>query len=173
MVAAPFNRNDSNLTVRIGCKLIYEAVAYTPILLDVRPHLEAGEWLRAEQLWLGQGLSSEEINNSHGNRLIRLILPPGKTEIRHDALVEVPPTADLDGVEFTSAVPPSQVPPEFLRYLLPSRFCESDKLSGFAWQTFGNLVPGWPRVRAISEAPTCRRGRFSSAGTVSVATLPI
>jgi transglutaminase-like putative cysteine protease len=139
------------LTVRVGCKLIYETQAETPMLLDVQPHLGPGQILKGEQLLLGHGLTAEAINNSHGNRLVRLILPPGKTEIHHDALVEVPPTFDVAGIELAAVVPPVLVPPELLRYLLPSRYCESDKLAGFAWNTFGHLSPGWDRVHAVSD----------------------
>ncbi len=139
------------LTVRVGCKLVYETQADTPMLLDVQPHLGPGQILKGEQLLLGAGLVAEPLNNSHGNRLVRLILPPGRTEIRHDALVEVPATLDGAGIELAAAVPPVLVPPDLIRYLLPSRYCESDKLAAFAWHTFGNLGPGWPRVHAISD----------------------
>lgn len=147
---AKVNTTD-RLTVRVGCHLVYETEANTPMLLDVQPHLGAGQSLTAEQLVIGNNLAAEPIKNSHGNRLVRLILPLGKTDIRHDALVEVPVTPDVYGVEHAAVVPPLQVPPELLRYLLPSRYCESDKLAAFAWENFGKLEPGWPRVSAISD----------------------
>ena len=139
------------LTVRVGCHFVYETEANIPMLLDVQPHLGAGQSLKAEQLVIGNGLVAEPIKNSHGNRLVRLVLPMGKTDIRHDALVEVPTTPDVFGVEHAAMVTPLQVPPELLRYMLPSRYCESDKLATFAWETFGHLKPGWPRVSAVSD----------------------
>jgi transglutaminase-like putative cysteine protease len=151
MASEPKSKSHPKLTVRVGCKLIYETYADTPMLLDVQPHSGTGQVLQGEQLILGNGLEAEPIKNSHGNRLVRLVLPPGKTEIRHDALVEVPPTPDIKGIESAAAVPPVLVPPELLRYMLPSRYCESDKLAAFAWETFGQLAPGWPRVHAISD----------------------
>lgn len=147
----PKIQTHSKLIVRVGCKLTYEVNAPTPMLLDVQPHLGTGQVLQEEQLILGDGLTAEPIKNSHGNRLVRLILPPGKTDFRHDALVEVLTAADIEGAERAAAVPPAQVPPEFLRYMLPSRYCESDKLAAFAWENFGQLEPGWPRVKAISD----------------------
>jgi transglutaminase-like putative cysteine protease len=36
-----------------------------------------------------------------------------------------------------------------LRYLLASRYCEVDLLSGIAVDLFGNTKPGWERVQAI------------------------
>ncbi len=143
--------NDPLLTVRVGCKLVYETSATTPMLLDVQPHIDPGQIMQAEGLWLGDGLLAESIKNSHGIRLLRLMLPPGRTEIRHDALVTVPAVPDLEGVETATPLPPHEVAPELLRYVLPSRFCESDRLGTFAWQTFGHHAPVWPRVRAVSD----------------------
>jgi transglutaminase-like putative cysteine protease len=43
------------------------------------------------------------------------------------------------------------VPDEVLRYLMPSRYCESDLLSRVAQQMFGHLPHGLSRVRAIEN----------------------
>lgn len=142
---------DDLLTVRVGCHLIYETCAETPLLLDVQPQLLPPQVLQAERLWLGSGLPFTPIVNSHGNRLVRLVLPPGRTEIRHDALVETPPTYDLDGVEQAPAAAAAELPASVLRYTLPSRYCESDKISAFAWQTFGSGPIGWPRIKAVLD----------------------
>lgn len=159
-------RSPARLTVRVGCKLVYETNAETPILLDVQPNPVAGQALKGEQLLLGEGLPAEPIKNAHGNRLVRSVLPPGKTEVRHDALVEVAPTPDVLGIEHAAAVPPLRVPPELLRYLLPSRYCESDKLGSFAWQTFGQFEAGWPRVHAVSDWVHSQiEYRFGSGGS--------
>ena len=45
----------------------------------------------------------------------------------------------------------SLLPPAFLRYTLPSRYCDSDKLMNFAWQQFGTTRQGIERVRAICD----------------------
>src|SRR5258708_756456 len=139
------------LTVRVGCRLVYETAALTPMLLDVQPHIELGQVMQAEELRVGAGLPSQPITTSHGSRLLRLLLPAGRTEIRHDALIGLPLAYDLDGVEAAAAVTPDRLQPELLRYVLPSRYCESDKLGTFAWQTFGRHAAGWPRVKAVSD----------------------
>ena len=43
------------------------------------------------------------------------------------------------------------LPDEVLQFLLPSRYCDSDKLSSFAWARFGQIEAGWPRVQAICD----------------------
>lgn len=139
------------LAVRVGCDLVYEAATPTSFLLDVLPQLENGQGMVEERLTLGTGMVAESFVNNFGNRLLRVLLPAGRTEFRHDAVLLTSPAYDLDGVENAAVVPPEQLPADVLRYTLPSRYCESDKLINFAWEKFGNLPLGWPRVKAVSN----------------------
>lgn len=142
---------DDFLTVRVGCDLVYETVAQTSFLLDVLPQVEGRQILVDENLRLGNQMTAETIENTHGNRLLRVLLPPGRTEFRHDALVRLPATIDQLGIEQADVVAPELLPPDVLRYTLPSRYCESDKLSAFAWQNFGGIPQGYERVRAVCD----------------------
>ena len=45
--------------------------------------------------------------------------------------------------------PIEDLPNETLAFLLPSRYCEVDKLSDIAWKEFSHTPPGWQRVQAI------------------------
>ena len=140
-----------NLTLRFGCRLRYEATGPAVLLLNLQVLPLRSQRLLGEQLVLGDRLPAEPFIDSHGNRVWRLILAPGAHEIRHDALVSVP--AALDNHDLAPAAPVSldALPPELFRYTLPSRYCDSDKLGNFAWQEFGRIEHGMPRVLAISE----------------------
>jgi transglutaminase-like putative cysteine protease len=48
-------------------------------------------------------------------------------------------------------LPIEGLPAAVLPFLLASRYCEVDQLSGLAWQLFGNTPDGWPRVQAILD----------------------
>src|ERR1039458_1588019 len=52
---------------------------------------------------------------------------PGRNEVRHDALVAVSSMPDSRNIE-GNLVSVGQLPHELLRYTLPSRYCDSDKL---------------------------------------------
>jgi transglutaminase-like putative cysteine protease len=52
---------------------------------------------------------------------------------------------------YDRAVPVYEIPHALLRYTLPSRYCDSDKLMDFAWQTFGGIDLGLERVMAICD----------------------
>ena len=43
------------------------------------------------------------------------------------------------------------LPDQVLVFLLASRYCETDRLSDFAWAQFGATPLGWPRVQAICD----------------------
>jgi transglutaminase-like putative cysteine protease len=139
-----------NLTVRVGCKLAYETTVPTPVLFVLRPRLEGRVLVMQEKLSFGISLPSYEFWDSHGNTTSRSTFMPGRNEICHDALVAVsslPDTREITG----EIIPVGQLPSEVLRYTLPSRYCDSDKLLNFAWKEFGQTVHGLPRVQAICD----------------------
>ena len=139
-----------NLTVRVGCSLAYETSIPTPVLIVLRPRLEGRVLVMQEKLSFGIGQPSYEFQDSHGNITYRSLLMPGRNEIRHDALVAVsslPDTRQIQGNLLTVA----QLPAELLRYTLPSRYCDADKLRDFAWNQFGQIPHGLPRVQAICD----------------------
>lgn len=83
-----------------------------------------------------------------GNRFVRIDAPKGVLSVNYHAKVEIntgPQPLHLDEQPVTS------VPDEVLRYLMPSRYCESDVMSRAAQQLFGHLPQGLSRVRAIES----------------------
>ena len=144
------NWTSLNLTVRIGCNIAYETSVPTPVLFVLRPRLEGTVLVIQEKLSFGIGLPSYEFQDTHGNITYRSMLMPGRNEIRHDALVAVSSLADSRDVQ-GALVPVEQLSSDLLRYTLPSRYCDSDKLLNFAWNHFGQITNGLPRVQAISD----------------------
>jgi transglutaminase-like putative cysteine protease len=140
-----------DVTLRVGCSLVYDVTGSATLLVNVRPRPDRRHAVLAETLTLGDRLWSEEFEDSHGNRVLRVALRPGRNEIRHDALVATTSGPDNHDLAIAPAVPIGDLPPHLLRYTLPSRYCDSDKLTNFAWQKFGQVEHGWPRVQAISE----------------------
>lgn len=83
-----------------------------------------------------------------GNRFVRFDAGPGPLRLSYRASVKV--HAQSAGADLQE-VPVSDVPDEVLRYLMPSRYCESDVMGRAAAQLFGNLPPGIGRVQKIVE----------------------
>jgi transglutaminase-like putative cysteine protease len=145
MISTPLNIN-----VRVGCQATYETTVPTPALFVLRPRLEGKVLVMQEKLSFGIGLPSYEFQDFHGNITYRSTLMPGLNEIRHDALVAVSSLPDNREI-WGQVLPIGQLPFELLRYTLPSRYCDSDKLMNFAWNLFGNIPHGLPRVQAICD----------------------
>ncbi len=139
-----------DITVRVGCDLAYETSVPTPVLFVLRPRLEGRVLVMQEKLSFGIGLPSYEFQDSHGNIAYRATLMPGRNDVLHDALVAVssrPDDRDVRG----PVLPVGQLPSDLLRYTLPSRYCDSDKLMDFAWKNFGHIPNGLQRVQAICD----------------------
>lgn len=139
-----------NLTVRVGCSLAYEVSIPTAVLFVLKPRLEGRVLVMQEKLSFGIGLPAYEFQDSHGNITYRSMFMPGRNEIRHDALVAVSSLPDSREVN-APMLPVGQLPCDLLRYTVPSRYCDSDKLMDFAWNQFGSVPHGLARVQAICD----------------------
>jgi transglutaminase-like putative cysteine protease len=144
------NLAHSNLTVRVGCSLSYEVAVPTPVLFVLKPRRDGRNLVLQEMLSFGIGQPSYEFQDSHGNNTYHSTFMPGRNDVRHDALVSV--SASPDSREVIGGVlSVGQLPSDVLRYTLPSRYCDSDKLLDFAWNHFGLIPHGLPRVQAICD----------------------
>lgn len=147
--SSPFTA-ELDLTVRIGCELHYETRFYIPTYMVLRPRRLPTQRIEHERLSFEPSLRSSEETNSHDSILDRVTLKPGLNIIKHDALVAVPSAPErIPYLEV--ATPIDQLPSSILRYTLPSRYCDSDKLLMFAQQKFGGYPGGGPTVRAICD----------------------
>lgn len=144
------NFHPLNLTVRVGCRLAYHTSVPTPALFALRPRLEGRVHVVQERLSFGIGLPSYEYLDVHGNLTYRSTLMPGRNEVIHDALVAVSSLPD-SRVITGPLLPVGQLHHDLLPYTLPSRYCDSDKLMNFAWNQFGQVPQGLPRVQAICD----------------------
>jgi transglutaminase-like putative cysteine protease len=139
------------LLVRVGCRLVYEATGTASLLLNLRPRTDPQQALRQEMVSFDLGSPSEEFADVNGNVVHRIALHPGRHEIRHDALVAVSSLPDRHDLSDAAPIQPRDLPPALLRFTLPSRYCDSDKLINFAWQRFGAIEHGLPRILAICD----------------------
>ena len=124
------------LTIRLGCALSYLAEERSQILLLIQPAPSFDQSILSDEITVGSGEALERFTDAHGNKVLRTVLVPGKNEFRHDALLRV-------SIPNERSAPPldnsqdCQLPFNIVRYTLPSRYCESDKLGGFASEQFG------------------------------------
>jgi transglutaminase-like putative cysteine protease len=139
-----------DLSVRVGCELVYQAAAEAAILVIFKPRQAQTQLIREERIHFEPGLIPREFEDEHGNIVYRMMLKRGRNFLRHDAIVRVPSTRE-DAMRIDGVIAPQDLPPAVLRYTLPSRYADSDKMRDFAWGKFGQARQGLERVQAICD----------------------
>lgn len=84
-----------------------------------------------------------------GTRCMRLHAGPGPLTVAYAATVDMHHHA-ADPARIPE-VPVRDLPPEAVGYILPSRYCQSDRLVTLAMREFGHLWQGYSRVQAICD----------------------
>jgi transglutaminase-like putative cysteine protease len=139
------------MIIKIGFDIRFKLFGPTPMILMLFVHPSRRGDLRSEErLVVEPELPVTTYTDLFGNVAGRLFAPEGNIRFTLDALIEdsgKPDRTPCDAVQHKV----EELPDEVLAFLLPSRYCEVDKLSDSAWNLFGNTPPGWPRVQAICD----------------------
>ena len=99
---------------------------------------------------LEPSVPAKEYCDGFGNICHVIQAPAGRLTITSDFLVR--DSGDPDDVAPDAVQSPLEtLPVETLVYLLGSRYCETDRLSEFAWSEFGKVPKGWPLVQTICD----------------------
>ncbi len=143
--------------------LVHDARA--SLLFNVQPAVTALQQVSEERMELTPGAAwHERAMPGSPNRLISVKAPAGRFHLTYDAEVTAQPL-----VEPASALMEADVaglPHEVLGYLMPSRYCESDRLINFAEATFGHLPSGYARVVAVRDWVR-KKLRYASSGSTT------
>lgn len=102
-----------------------------------------------ESLRIDGAIDLQSHVDASGTRFVRFASHTGPVTVRYSADVEISPV--LSDPASLRELKPNEIPPATLPYVLPSRYCESDKLMPFAREKFGALKPGYGRVAAIVD----------------------
>jgi transglutaminase-like putative cysteine protease len=130
-----------------GCEMTLTADAPTPIIAMLRPRSGPAQWVASETYELEPFVPVVEYVDVFGNLCQRLVAPKGTFRISVKARVETSATIAVQkGAPFT---PIPDLPDDTLQYLLPSRYCPSDRLDGKAHEIVRDAKPGYDQVEAI------------------------
>jgi transglutaminase-like putative cysteine protease len=131
----------------VGCTLGYQVLTPTAhFTFNVLVNADASQRLLAEELVFAPETVPEKIATSKGNRVVRAEAAAGPFELRYRATVEVtrpPLPAEVKPDN------PGRLPLSVLAYMLPSRYCESDRFAPAAWELFGKVGNRAEQVREI------------------------
>jgi transglutaminase-like putative cysteine protease len=131
-----------------GCELAYRVAEPTMFLLQVEAARIASHAGLVDELRIVPDLQRDSVvAPMSGNRITRFVAPAGEVAIEYKGIVDL--RAHVEDPANIEETAPAKLPPEVLPFLLPSRYCESDRLDAFAKQQFGSLLPGFSRVTAV------------------------
>jgi transglutaminase-like putative cysteine protease len=142
------------MLIRIGYDIELSVAAPTALICMLRIHPSRRDDLVVpEALRISNDLPVEEYIDGFGNHCGRVAVPAGVASVRFTNLACVRDSGEPDIVEPTARqLDLPALPLATLQFLLPSRYCEVDsELLAFAWNRFGPVPPGWPRVQAICD----------------------
>jgi transglutaminase-like putative cysteine protease len=136
-------------TASIDLLLEYELFYGAHFWFNIEAALQGSHEVLQERLTITPSVKVRHFSDDRlGNRFVRLDAPKGLLSVNYNVKVELAPVVVPEQLE---EVPVTALPDDVLRYLMPSRYCESDVMSRAAQQLFGNLPQGIDRVRAIED----------------------
>lgn len=135
--------------LKTNCDLVFDIVVATPFVLMLRPRSGAQQWIAREEYKIVPSVPAFEFTDHYGNLCQRLIAPPGIFAVYTSAEVKTDDVPDLaPGAPFVEV---GRLPDAVLSYLLPSRYCESERFGQIAAEVTGGCIPGYDQVKAIEN----------------------
>lgn len=121
----------------------------TPFLLMLRPRSGPHQWVAREQFVIEPSVPVFEFTDPFGNLCQRLVAPAGPFSIR--TAVDVATASGADTGFGEPFIEVQNLPEATLPFLLPSRFCESDRFTTMAAELGSGWYPGYNQVQAIVD----------------------
>lgn len=142
---------DESMKLRVGYELRYTFPQATPSIIMLNVHYTRASDLEVpDHILISPSVPISGYRDGYGNWCSRIVAPAGPVLISSNSIIRdhgFPDPVVADAAQ----VPVEQLPDEAIVFLLPSRFCDSDKLLDLAWTEFGSAKPGWARVQAVCD----------------------
>lgn len=135
--------------IRVSCELSFELSVSTPFNLMLRPRSNVKQWIENDYYEIRPKVPVSEFSDSFGNLTQRIVAPKGNFEIKTSAIVKTQDKVDSD--ESASFIAIEDLPDGILKYLTPSRYCESDRFGELASSIIRDETTGYNQVLAIES----------------------
>lgn len=134
-----------------GYELNYLFPNPTPVISILNIHFSrVSDLLVPDHMVIDPSVNLSGYRDTFGNWCSRFLAPAGHVRMSSDFVIRDSGLPD-DEVVNLPQTPIEELPAEALMYLLPSRFCDSDRFQDLAWQLFGGTTPGSDRVHAVCD----------------------
>ncbi len=137
------------MKLKVSCELHFESIESSFLILMLRPFRGYQQWINSEVYNIEPAISLIESTDSFGNSCQHLLAPMGNFLIYTSAEVMVADSIDVaSGAYFVEI---QHLPNNVLHFLLPSRYCESDRFGDLAREITADVLLGYDQVSKISE----------------------
>jgi transglutaminase-like putative cysteine protease len=137
--------------IRAGYDIAFHCFQDVPMVLMLSVHpSRQHDLLTDHRIRFSPDIAAQDYHDVFGNICTRLVAPPGLIQISTEFLIADSGRPDEVAPD-TEQLPLERLPHDALMYLLGSRYCDTQKLSDFAWWKFGGIAGGWRRVQAICD----------------------
>ena len=131
------------------CKLVYQTAEPVAVIFMLRPRSGLAQWIFREEFLISPEVPIVEYTDGYGNLCQRTIMPAGQFSVTVNYRVRV---SDFIDVNLAAPLTPVEMlPADVIQFLLPSRYCQSDKLSEQARSIVGTLPPDYSQALAIQN----------------------
>jgi transglutaminase-like putative cysteine protease len=145
------NESAATMLIQVGYELIYDCPQPTPMVLMLNiHHTRAHDIIVPDRMIAEPPVPVTSYRDGFGNWCTRILAPTGRLRLSTTALLN--DTGQPESVvasAYQHAV--EDLPEESLVFLLGSRYCETDRLTGDAWNLFGRTPTGTRRIQAICD----------------------
>ncbi|MBC8273323.1 transglutaminase family protein [Pseudomonadales bacterium] len=135
--------------IRASSEFQFEVRSPTPLIFMLRPRSGAQQWVASESYTLTPNVPVVEVTDKYGNLCQRIVAPPGDFGISTVAVVETADEYDQNREAGFIDIP--KLPESVLEYLLPSRYCESDRFGKMTLDLVKNIEPGYQQVERVVD----------------------
>ena len=137
------------MKLRVSCSLRFQIIEPTVLALMLRPYGGIQQWINREVYIIKPVTPMIESVDSFGNSLQRIRVPVGNFLIYTSTDVIVADKVEAAPGNYFVEI--HYLPNEILPYLLPSRYCESDRFGDLAREITFDSLPGYDQVSKIND----------------------
>lgn len=139
------------MQIHAGYEISYACAQSTPMILTLSVYpSRIADLASFDRILFDPPLVANTYHDSFGNFCHVIEAPAGQLTMRTDFVIRdsgKPDEVAHDAVQHALG----DLPVGVLQFLLGSRYCETDRLTGIAWSMFGHLPKGWTLVQAICD----------------------
>ncbi|MEP5765028.1 MAG: transglutaminase family protein [Halieaceae bacterium] len=137
------------MRIRATCDIAMHLEVETPLILMLRPRAGDSQRISSESYGFSHEVPVVEYTDMFGNFCQRLVAPAVEFSIH--SVVEAETAATMAVAPGAPFILVQDLPLDVLGYLVPTRYCESDRLGDITRQAIGNTLSGYDQVAIISD----------------------